>query len=156
MNTSDLNNTESTTVEPVKFPEGAMTSGPSVVTTLTVGNHPGTVLNARIARNFNGKKYLEVDVQLDHGIRTQYVKFLTTAPLVAQVKKELARAFGMDNPSAEALSTITGKRCVLNCREDEYKGKTTIRPAFINPYNESADFDFDAEIAETPADSVTF
>jgi hypothetical protein len=75
---------------------------------------------------------------------------------VAQVKKELARAFGMDNPSAEALSTITGKRCVLNCREDEYKGKTTIRPAFINPYNESADFDFDAEIAETPASAVAF
>ena len=124
------------------------------VTTLTVGNHPGTVMNARIARNFNGKKYLEVDVQLDHGIRTQYVKFLTTAPLVAQVKKELARAFGMDSPSAEALKTIVGKRCVLNCREDEYKGKTTIRPAFINPWNADDTFDFDNEIADTPSSAI--
>ena len=156
MNTQSDQNT-STAVEPVAFPEGPMIANVTPnVTTLTVGNHPGTVLNARIARNFNGKKYLEVDVQLDHGIRTQYVKFLTTAPLVAQVKKELARAFGMDNPSAEALATITGKRCVLNCREDEYKGKTTIRPAFINPWNDTADFDFNQEFAETPSESIAF
>ena len=142
-----------TNVDAIKFPEGKMTTHQSP---LTVGNHPGTVLNARIARNFNGKKYLEVDCQLDAGPRTQYVKFLTTQPLVAQVKKELARAFGMENPSAEALKTLVGARCVLNCREDEYKGKTTVRPAFINPYNEDAEFDFDAEIAETPASEVKF
>jgi len=155
MQTSDQTNTTAE-VETIKFPEGNMITPTPTVTTLTVGNHPGTVLNARIARNFNGKKYLEVDVQLDHGIRTQYQKFLTTAPLVAQVKKELARAFGMDNPSSEALSTITGKRCVLNCREDEYKGKTTIRPAFINPWNSDAEFDFDAEIVETPESAIAF
>lgn len=151
---SDQTNTET---ETVVFPETPMiTAITPNVTTLTAGNHPGTVMNARIARNFNDKKYLEVDVQLDHGIRTQYQKFLTTAPLVAQVKKELARAFNMDNPSSEALAAITGKRCVLNCREDEYKGKTIIRPAFINPFNPDDTFDFDNEIVETPESAIAF
>jgi hypothetical protein len=152
----NTNNTSDQTTETVTFPEGPMVTAIQHLNVLTVGNHPGTVLGARIARNFNGKKFLEVDVQLDHGIRTQYQKFLTTAPLVAQVKKELARAFGMDNPTTEALKEVAGTRVVLNCREDEYKGKTTIRPAFLNSYNEDDTFDFDAEIAETPREEIKF
>ena len=167
-----MNTTQNTDTEVVAFPEGPMIAATTtVVTALTVGRHPGTVKSARIARTSGGSKYFEMIVQLDSGITTTYEKFLTSKekdPIIKAAKEDkmlgflqeqLTQAFGLTTYTRDDIKSIIERKCVLACDVDTYKGKSVVKPQFINHFNEDADFDLARPVdrnAETPAAEIAF
>lgn len=123
--------TENTT-EAVKFPEVLNNFVPK---TLTIGDHPATVLGIRVTANYNGKPFVEVDCDLG-GMRRQHQMYVSTPAAAANTAKQLNRAFGITSFSKDNLAGAVGQKCSLRAQEEEYNGKTSIKTVFLNPYSD--------------------
>ena len=113
------------------------------ITRLQPGNHPATVTGAAMVRNHNGKLNLELDLDLGNR-RIQHNLYCTSEAGTANTARQIKNAFGIE--SFKDVSKIVGQSCVLRMENEEYKGRTSLKVAYVNPHSSEAatDLDFDA------------
>jgi hypothetical protein len=104
------------------------------------GNHPATVLDAKMTRNHNGKLNLELDLDLGSR-RIQHNLYCTSEAGTANTARQIKNAFGVT--SFKDIPSIVGQQCSLRVEDEEYNGRVSPKVKYVNPHSTSEATDLD-------------
>lgn len=107
------------------------------------GIHNAVVVEHRTVTSPGGTPYVLVTFQLNDNETIQARIFLTEK--AAGIARKSLKAIGFD-PDKQDLSALdenqhllTGREAELDIREEEYRGRTSLKVAFINPIRSRLD-----------------